>query len=1034
MCESRREHFADRRLWPVLVTGVVVVIAGATALLIWRFAPHDPLAKLSRAAAQLQTRPLEARLSGFAYAPAPSIVRRVDPGERLRGAGVALDVLKDVGERHASADLHIAGLARIFQGDVDRALAYIEEAVRREPRNAAYWNDLGAVRHAVALSHDDPSLLADALGAERRALVERPSLPEAQFNEAVILDALGLRDAAVAAYERYVKADASSPWAGEATQRIARLNKPTRAEEWQRDRALLERAAGAADDRELRRIVGRYPQEVRAWYEAITLHDWADVFAKGNSHAADERLRAAAAVAAALVAVNGDTLLQDAVAAIRGAGEPCLGRLSRAHAQYYEARLLYKRRESARSLPMFRDAAREFAVCGSPMSHIARYYETQAVFDSGRTSDAQAMLNALMTALATSHHALRGQLFWLSGTIASRRGLLHEALASQQQALAIFRRQGEELNACAMSTAAAASLAVLGRRSEAWRLRVENFRRISRSGDPLELQTALDTAARTEALDDRWSVALPLLAASLELRLQQNPRIYASALIWYALAEQNLAMETSQQTIERAATAASALKDPDLRQRALADVTLVRGIAARRRDPRASLLHLDEYIEFAAAHDYTLFLPEARFERALAYRAVGDERAAESDLGQTLALLRDRATDRLEQRLTWFRTEDAALDELVDILFRRGDIPAAFEAIDDARAAPFGTGGARRAISAGVLVVEYVALRDRLLIFTRDAAGVRAVAVPLGEAVLRRASDDFAADIAADRPAKSVDVSRWLLAPIADSLAKGDEVMIVTDRAVANVPFAALRMPDGRYFIENSTFSLVPASTLIPDGAAVATRGVVAIGDPAVDPKVFDLPRLPRALREARALASLYRESTILTGAEATRENVAAAIVRAPVLHLATHAVAVSNEPAHSYLALAPSSASSGAFSLQEIGRTAMTGINVVVLTGCRTATTTHGAPAGSLALAFLAAGAPNVIGALWDVSDDDASEELAISFHRELQHGASPAAALRAAQLALVRSSDPLRNRPSAWSGFQRYARHRTEREGGKR
>ncbi|HKQ96608.1 MAG TPA: CHAT domain-containing protein, partial [Candidatus Polarisedimenticolia bacterium] len=178
-----------------------------------------------------------------------------------------------------------------------------------------------------------------------------------------------------------------------------------------------------------------------------------------------------------------------------------------------------------------------------------------------------------------------------------------------------------------------------------------------------------------------------------------------------------------------------------------------------------------------------------------------------------------------------------------------------------------------------------------------------------------------------------------------------------------------------------------------------------------------------------RRVAGLYGNSVVLVGEDATRENVTAAIGRAPILHLATHAVAVPNEPAKSYLALASSATGSGFLSLGDITRSSLISTSVVMLSGCRTAVAAHGAPISSLALAFLAAGAPNVVGALWTVDDEGSTAMLTTEFHRALRAGAPPAAALREAQLALIRSPDPRFRSPSAWSGFQLFA---VRREGG--
>src|SRR5208282_5569081 len=73
------------------------------------------------------------------------------------------------------------------------------------------------------------------------------------------------------------------------------------------------------------------------------------------------------------------------------------------------------------------------------------------------------------------------------------------------------------------------------------------------------------------------------------------------------------------------------------------------------------------------------------------------------------------------------------------------------------------------------------------------------------------------------------------------------------------------------------------------------------------------------------------------------------------------------------------------------------------------------------LSWAFLAAGARNVVAALWDVSDASTAQ-LMDKFYDELNQGASADAALRAAKLSLLRGKDF--HSPFYWAPFQLYAR----------
>jgi CHAT domain-containing protein len=71
------------------------------------------------------------------------------------------------------------------------------------------------------------------------------------------------------------------------------------------------------------------------------------------------------------------------------------------------------------------------------------------------------------------------------------------------------------------------------------------------------------------------------------------------------------------------------------------------------------------------------------------------------------------------------------------------------------------------------------------------------------------------------------------------------------------------------------------------------------------------------------------------------------------------------------------------------------------------------------LAWAFLRAGAHNVIAGLWEVSDES-TEQLMDRFYDELDKGATPDVALRAAKLSLLRGK--LFHNPFYWAPFQLY------------
>lgn len=122
--------------------------------------------------------------------------------------------------------------------------------------------------------------------------------------------------------------------------------------------------------------------------------------------------------------------------------------------------------------------------------------------------------------------------------------------------------------------------------------------------------------------------------------------------------------------------------------------------------------------------------------------------------------------------------------------------------------------------------------------------------------------------------------------------------------------------------------------------------------------------------------------------------------------------------PDLSRLLMAPGRDAHGSVYAIDIQRTSLPRAPVVVLAACETAIGRTFRSEGmiSLARAFMAAGAHDVVATLWRI-DDYASRVLFERFHRELQRGAAPARALQLAQAAMLGSGDPRLRTPASWA-----------------
>jgi tetratricopeptide (TPR) repeat protein len=365
------------------------------------------------------------------------------------------------------------------------------------------------------------------------------------------------------------------------------------------------------------------------------------------------------------------------------------------------------------------------------------------------------------------------------------------------------------------------------------------------------------------------------------------------------------------------------------------------------------------------------------------------------------------------------------------------------------------------------LVSGTATLPGGALIVRADGA-VRHLALPeLGAPALDAYLDASEALRGADRGvARQVARSRWLSAlsrlcswaweavmgPLLGAaegwnLGREPWLVLVPVGRLGMVPWhAAVRSAAGRprYALEDAVLSCAPSARLLCEVAhrrAAARDGrALVVGNPTGD--------LHYAAEEARAvLAAFYPEgvylgrspSTYAAGPGVPEEVLAHMAGRGssatPVLHLACHAVSVSQPPGGSYLRLA------GTLTVEDLleharGRGLDDPGAMVVLSACRTDVPGRDYDeALSIATGFLVAGASTVVGSLWQVSDRRTAL-LMFMFHHYVNRAGLPSArALRMAQLWMLdpdrtaptdmpaalacRVADPGLEDPYAWAAF---------------
>ncbi len=251
-----------------------------------------------------------------------------------------------------------------------------------------------------------------------------------------------------------------------------------------------------------------------------------------------------------------------------------------------------------------------------------------------------------------------------------------------------------------------------------------------------------------------------------------------------------------------------------------------------------------------------------------------------------------------------------------------------------------------------------------------------------------------------------------LIAPIAPLLANAvnatgvpiHKLAVVPHGLLHHVPFHALYDGEG-YLLERFEISYAPSATVF----TLAQRHTISSTGAALVVGVAE-PGIPAVEAELSAVAQELANATVLLNEEATHDALFALMRDRRVLHLACHGLFRTDNPLFSALKLFDSWLTG-----IDIAQLDLTGA-LVVLSACESG---RGQVLGGdeiigLVRACLGAGASSLIVSQWLVQDD-ATAILMVEFYMHLARGVAPAAALRAAQLAL-KSSHP---HPYYWAPF---------------
>ncbi len=289
---------------------------------------------------------------------------------------------------------------------------------------------------------------------------------------------------------------------------------------------------------------------------------------------------------------------------------------------------------------------------------------------------------------------------------------------------------------------------------------------------------------------------------------------------------------------------------------------------------------------------------------------------------------------------------------------------------------------------------------------------------------------------------------RMLVAPVQSMLPKETKVFVIPDGSLNTLNFETLLVgdnasdPTSHYWIDDATVADASSLHVLDashDQCGASLRRTTEGGCPhivstnllllgnAVAASV-DYPELRNAAAEMKSIEKHFAadQQALFTREQATpTAYLGSEPGKFSYIHFVAHGTASRVSPLDSAIVLSSASKQDDSFKLY-----ARDIIHQPLHAKLVTISTCYGAGARAysgeglvgLSWAFLRAGAHNVIGALWEVSDVS-TPQLMDGLYDGLQKGQNPDAALRAAKLSLLHSKNAF-NKPFYWAPFQLYTR----------
>jgi CHAT domain-containing protein len=991
-------------------------------------------------------------------------------------------LLESISERPSTEAYRVLGCFYMAEHRWEDSVDAFQGGLKIDSQNARLHSDLGAAllekgQDNLATDQDGNTVEAFSwsLSHLNRALALDSRLQEAFFNRALLHEHMMLREQAIEDWRTCIEKDSNSLWADEARQNLEKLEQNPKTVRKNRLEAFLN--AYKARDAEQAWMLFTSNRE-----GMITelLDTYLNITGNLTKKVSREALDALTYVSELDTQRTGDRFAFDIARFYQSASTQQTKAAAEARDIFNKAAAAYAKSQLEKADALHTKAQSIFSKTGNRCEALlANYWVGQIYLEMTRVENSELLFDQVARDCESQGYAwlLARTFFYQSGIEFTRREF--------SKAISVVKQARTQADTIADKPCVLAATSALIEYYRTLENQYECFREISYSLSLLNqysfgsmsLGRHYGIAAMTfntfgfydAAIDyqkESLRFALPDDSAALSVFNAHLGRMYGK-LQKYAEAFE---------AINRAYTQAEEHKDHTVRQEKMAYATLQMGNLYRdRADFANALASYDHSIDLYKSMNFPMHLYQAYKGRLACYIAQDDATAVQQQADELMTLM-DQHREKIfeeENRNKYFDTEQSVYDLVIDFWHsRRQDEVKAFEYAEASRARsllysiasvqhaslnskstievssvrqPFSLEQIQASLPDNVQLLQYAVLQNKLLIWIISRNGFQVAETQISESEIIKKVTDYVDSVVEDSETESEvtsylarELHKDLIAPVESQLNKSNRVYVIPDKVLHYIPWDALISPaTGRYLIEDYAVMSAPSATLFSICTEIAGQKAGArdehtmiVGNPSFDDINFPgFEQLPEAEYEAKKIAEFYTSPQKLIGPDAREQAVRNEMVKADVLHFASHGFVNKQAAMRSSILLTKEPASStkaksidGALQASEIYDMKLPHTRLAVLAACQTGVERYYRGEGriGIARAFLVAGVPLVVASLWRV-DSKPTAQLMIRFHEYRKRaGMATPEALREAKFALLRGSVKRYRLPYYWAAFQ--------------